>query len=74
MPPEQLGRFLVLAGLIIVMVGLLVWSGALNWFGRLPGDVRVEKPGFRLLVPWVSLLVVSVAVNLLVFLVRRFLR
>ena len=74
MPPEQLGRFLILAGLIIVMVGLLVWSGALNWFGRLPGDVRVEKPGFRLLVPWVSLLVVSVAVNLLVFLVRRFLR
>jgi hypothetical protein len=74
MPPEQLGRFLILAGLIIVMVGLLVWSGALNWFGRLPGDVRIEKPGFRLHVPWVSLLAVSVAVNLLVFLVRRFLR
>lgn len=74
MPPEQFGRFLVLAGLIIVMVGLLVWSGALNWFGRLPGDVRVEKPGFRLYVPWVSLLVVSAAVNLAVFVVRRFLR
>jgi hypothetical protein len=71
---DQYGRLIVLVGLIIVMVGLLVWSGALGWFGRLPGDVRVERPGFRLYLPWVSLLVVSAAFNLLVLLVRRFLR
>jgi hypothetical protein len=74
MPPFQLGRILVLVGLIIVMVGLLVWSGLLNWFGRLPGDVRIEKPGMKIYVPWVSLVVVSVAFNLLIWLLRRFLR
>lgn len=70
----HVGKLMVLVGLIVMMVGLLVWSGVLNWFGRLPGDVRVEKPGLRLYVPWVSLVVVSAGFNLLIFLVRRFLR
>lgn len=74
MPPVQFGRLIVLVGLLIVMVGLLVWSGLLNWFGRLPGDVRIERPGFRLYLPWVSLLVVSAGFNLLVLLGRKFLR
>ncbi len=69
----QLGRLLILGGMIIIMVGLLVWSGALNWFGRLPGDIRIERPGTRIYVPWVSLIVVSVVFNLLVLMVRRFL-
>ena len=70
----HVGKLLVLVGLIVAMVGLLVWSGVLNWFGRLPGDVRVERPGFRLIVPWVSLLVVSAGFNLLIYIARRFLR
>jgi hypothetical protein len=74
MSPIQLGRLIVLSGLILVGIGLLVWSGALNWFGRLPGDIRIERPGLRVHIPWVSLLVVSVALNLLIWLVKRGLR
>jgi uncharacterized protein YybS (DUF2232 family) len=74
MESSQVGRLLVLLGMIVVMVGLLVWSGALNWFGRLPGDVRIEKPGYRVYIPWVSLLAVSIGFNLLVWLLRRFMR
>jgi hypothetical protein len=74
MTPVQIGRIIVLVGLLVVMVGLLVWSGALNWFGRLPGDVRIQKPGYRVYVPWVSLVVVSAAFNLAIWLARRFLR
>ncbi len=74
MPPFQLGRLIVLCGLVLVAVGLLVWSGALNWFGRLPGDIRVEKPGVRVYIPWVSLLVISVALNLAIWLVKRGIR
>jgi len=69
----HLGKLVVLVGLIILMVGLLVWSGLLNWFGRLPGDVRIARRGFRFDLPWVSLLMVSVGFNLLVLLARRFL-
>ena len=73
MTPLHPGRLLILVGLIVVLVGLLVSSGALNWFGRLPGDLRIERPDGRIMIPWVSLLVVSVVFNLLVWLGRRFL-
>ncbi len=72
MPTLHPGRLLILIGLITVMVGLLVSSGALNWFGRLPGDIRIDRPGLRIDVPWVSLLVISIVFNLLVWLGRRF--
>ncbi len=74
MSPIQLGRLIVLCGLALVGVGLLVWSGALNWFGRLPGDIRIERPGLRVDIPWVSLLVVSLVLNLAIWLVQRWLR
>jgi hypothetical protein len=73
MTPLALGKFIVLVGLVVVMVGLLVWSGALNWFGRLPGDIRIERPGTRIYIPVISLLLISAAFNLLVWLVRRIL-
>jgi len=68
---QELGKLIVGGGVVLVLLGLLVWTGALSWFGRLPGDLRVERPGFRLFVPWVSLLVVSGAINLVIWLARR---
>jgi hypothetical protein len=54
------------------VVGLLAWSGALSWFGRLPGDIRVERPGVRIYVPIVSTLLASIALTVLLNLLRRF--
>jgi hypothetical protein len=51
---------------------LLVWSGALSWFGRLPGDIRYESGSTRVYVPWVSMLLISVVLSLVAALARRF--
>ena len=67
------GPLLVGLGIALVLVGLLVWSGALSWFGRLPGDVRIERESVHVYVPLVSMLVVSVALSLLLYLLRRLL-
>lgn len=67
------GLMIVLLGLAIVVIGLVVWSGGLAWFGRLPGDIRIERDGVRIYVPIGSMLVLSIALSLLVHLVRRFL-
>lgn len=51
--PPHLGKTLFLLGLGLMVLGALLWLGGgnlLGWFGRLPGDVRVERPGFRLYV------------------------
>jgi hypothetical protein len=65
------GPVLVGLGVALVVVGLLVWSGALSWFGRLPGDVRIERDSVHIYVPLVSMLLVSLALSLLLYLLRR---
>jgi hypothetical protein len=63
---------MVTLGVGLVIVGLLVWSGALSWFGRLPGDIRIERESVHVYIPLVSMLVVSVVLSLLLSLIRRF--
>jgi membrane protein implicated in regulation of membrane protease activity len=65
------GILLVVAGLALVIVGLLVLTGGLSWFGRLPGDIRIERGNVRFYFPLVSMLLVSLALTLLVNLLRR---
>lgn len=66
------GLLIVAGGILVVVVGLLVWTGALSWFGRLPGDIRVERPNMRLYIPLTSMLLVSVLFSVLMWVVRRF--
>lgn len=66
------GPVIVLLGLAIVLIGLLVWSGGLSWFGRLPGDIRIERETVRVYIPIVSLLLVSVVLSLVFYLINRF--
>ncbi|ORB74174.1 DUF2905 domain-containing protein [Mycobacterium scrofulaceum] len=64
------GPFVVAAGIFLVLLGILAWAGGLTWFGRLPGDVRIEHGNVRIFVPVVSMLLVSVAATLVLSLVR----
>jgi DUF2905 family protein len=66
-----LGVALAIAGGGLLIIGLLLWSGALGWFGRLPGDLRFERDGVRVYVPIVSMIVVSLVLSALLWLVRR---
>lgn len=66
------GPLIVIAGVAIVLIGLAVWSGALGWFGRLPGDIRIERESMRIYIPLASMLVISLVLSLLMYLVNRF--
>ena len=67
------GMLLIGAGICLVVVGLAIYSGGFNWFGRLPGDIRYEGERTKLYVPIVSMLLVSLALSLIFYLLRRFL-
>ncbi|WP_338273997.1 DUF2905 domain-containing protein [Corallococcus caeni] len=69
---KSMGLMLVVAGLGLVVVGLLVWAGAFSWFGRLPGDIRVESGNTRIFAPLASMLVISVLLSLGAWVLRRF--
>ena len=62
---RQLGPLLVAAGILIVLIGILAWSGGLSWFGRLPGDIRIDNGNVRIYFPVVSMLLISVVASLL---------
>jgi len=69
--PVSPGPLLVGLGVVLILLGLLVWSGGLSWFGRLPGDIRIERDSVRVYVPLVSMLVVSVVLSLVMYVIRR---
>lgn len=65
------GRFLVLAGIVLVVVGLLwPYIGRVG-LGRLPGDIVIEREGFRLYVPITTSLLVSAVLTLGFWLIRK---
>jgi hypothetical protein len=64
-------RVLIVLGLVILAAGVLwPWLSRLP-FGRLPGDLIVDRPGFRLFAPFTTMIVVSVILSLIVWLLRR---
>ncbi|MBV6425019.1 MAG: hypothetical protein NAOJABEB_02833 [Steroidobacteraceae bacterium] len=66
-----MNRALVLLGVLIVIAGLF-WARlrTLPYF-RLPGDIVIDRPGFRFFFPITTMLLVSAAVSLILWLLRR---
>jgi hypothetical protein len=69
---HDIGRFLVVAGAIILLVGLLLWTGLTpKWLGRLPGDIRIERGNSSVYFPIVTCIIISVILTLIFSFFRR---
>ncbi|HKV54175.1 MAG TPA: DUF2905 domain-containing protein [Candidatus Binataceae bacterium] len=70
-----LGKALIAIGLILALLGLLIWSAGslplLNRFGRLPGDLYLRRGNFTFYFPLTTAIVVSTFLSLLIALLRR---
>jgi uncharacterized membrane protein YidH (DUF202 family) len=58
-------------GFVVILVGLVMLAGGLNWFGRLPGDIRIERGNTRIYFPLATMILLSVGLSLLLAIVRR---
>jgi hypothetical protein len=67
------GKMITLVGIGLVLIGLAVsyapWL--VNWFGRLPGDIRIQNEKSFVFIPIVSMLVVSIVLTLIINLFFR---
>ena len=64
-------RLLITVGLLIALTSLLwPWITRLG-LGRLPGDLRIDKPGFTFYASFTTMIIVSVVVSLILWLLRR---
>lgn len=70
-----LGKSLVVFGLVVAGLGLMLWGASsvplLNRLGRLPGDIYVQRGNFTFYFPVATAIIVSVALSLLLALMRR---
>jgi Protein of unknown function (DUF2905) len=64
-------KVLILIGLALVVVGLIWLAGERLGLGRLPGDFVIEREGFRLYIPLMTSLIVSVVLSLLLWFFGR---
>ena len=71
---QQTGKIIIGIGLLLVVVGVIVYFAGdkLNWLGRLPGDIRVEKENFRFYAPITTMILVSVVISILVRIFQKF--
>jgi hypothetical protein len=67
------GKYIILAGAIIIVIGLIIYffHDKLNWIGRLPGDIRIEKENFRFYFPITTMILLSVIVTVFIWLIRK---
>ncbi|HLX69325.1 MAG TPA: DUF2905 domain-containing protein [Verrucomicrobiae bacterium] len=69
---NDLGKFLVIVGLLIAAVGLLIWSGfGRSWLGRLPGDIHYSRENFSFHFPIMTCLLLSLLLSLLLWFFRK---
>lgn len=66
-----MGRWLILFGVVLIVLGIAwPWIAKLG-LGRLPGDLRIEREGFGFYFPITTSLIVSIVVSLLIWFFRR---
>jgi len=73
---ETMGKMLILVGLCVLLVGLIMTFAPrlrIPFFGRLPGDIRIEREGFSFYFPIVTCIVLSLLLTLLLNLIARLL-
>jgi hypothetical protein len=69
---NSMARTLIIAGLVLVAVGLLLYaSPSIPLIGRLPGDIRIERPGLRIYLPITSCLLISAVLSAGLWLISK---
>jgi hypothetical protein len=68
-----MGKFLIIAGVVLVVAGIIIqFADRIPFLGRLPGDISVEKQNFKFYFPITTSIVISILISLIVFLINKY--
>ena len=70
---QNTGKYIIIIGGIIILIGIIIYFFAdkLHWIGKLPGDIRYEKGNTRIYFPVVTMILLSLLLNLIIYLVKK---
>ena len=70
-----MSRWLIIIGIILITLGIVLkyapWL--VNWFGKLPGDITYDKGNVKVYFPITSMLLISLILNIVYRVIKRFL-
>jgi hypothetical protein len=70
---RQMGKFIIIAGLVLVVIGLVVYfSDRIPLIGKLPGDISIKKDNFTFYFPLATSILLSIIISLILYLVNKF--
>ena len=69
------GKTIIFIGIAIVAIGLIwyLFGNKLHFLGRLPGDIRVERPSFRFYFPITTMILFSILLSAVLYIIKKFL-
>jgi hypothetical protein len=72
MDTQPLGKLLIVVGGALILLGLVLYFGkGLGFLGRLPGDLRIERPNVRVYLPITTCILLSLLLSLISYLISR---
>ena len=72
---EGIGKIIIIAGVIMVVLGLIfVLGDGIPFLGKLPGDILIKKNGISFYFPVVTFLLLSVILTLIINFILRFIK
>ena len=69
-----MARVLIIIGIVLVLLGLILkyTPELITWFGKLPGDIKIDSGNTKVFFPITSSIVISIVLTILINLFRRF--
>ena len=70
---QQAGKYIILFGIILIVVGLILFllGNKLQWFGNLPGDIKIKRDNFVFYAPVVSMVLLSLFLSFILWIISK---
>jgi hypothetical protein len=67
------GKYIIIAGIMIVLLGVIIYffHDKLNWIGRLPGDIRIDRGNFKFYFPITTMILFSLLITIVIQLIKK---
>jgi hypothetical protein len=67
-----MARWFIIAGIVLIIIGVLLYLAPwlFSWFGKLPGDIRIEKENSKVFFPITSTIIISVVLTIVINIIR----
>ncbi len=69
----NIAKLLISIGVLFIIMGLFTWlfGGLFSWFGKLPGDIRIQNENFSFYAPITSMIIISLILNLIIYIFSK---